>query len=98
MDANTPRTLRKGRVHLIGGVCSGIAEYFAVDVTIVRITFVVLALSGIGILLYLLLWLLMPAAESSGAGGEDVIGSGLRSMGADLTRIGDELKRPADTA
>jgi len=91
METNTARRLRKGRVHVIGGVCSGIAEYFAVDVTVVRIIFVLLALSGAGIVLYLLLWLLMPAGESSEAAGEDIIGSGLRSMGADLTRIGGEL-------
>jgi phage shock protein PspC (stress-responsive transcriptional regulator) len=91
METNTSRRLHKGRVHVIGGVCSGIAEYFAVDVTVVRIIFALLALSGAGIVLYLLLWLLMPAGESSEAAGEDIIGSGLRSMGADLTRIGAEL-------
>jgi len=61
METNTARRLRKGRVHMIGGVCSGIAEYFTVDVTVVRIVFALLALTGAGIVLYLLLWLLMPA-------------------------------------
>ncbi len=31
------RTLTKGRDRLVAGVCSGIAEYFGIDVTIVRI-------------------------------------------------------------
>lgn len=46
----------------IAGVCGGIGEYFNVDPTIVRIVFLLLLLPGgvPGILLYLLLWLLIP--------------------------------------
>ncbi|SET17819.1 PspC domain-containing protein [Prevotella sp. kh1p2] len=47
----------------IGGVCGGIAEYFDVDPTLVRITYVVLSIGSAafpGILVYLLLWLIMP--------------------------------------
>ena len=98
METNTPRTLRKGRAHVIGGVCSGLAEFFGVDVTVVRILFVVLAATGVGMLLYLLLWLLMPVGETSPSGGEEIVRSGLRSIGADISRIGSELKRPAGTA
>ena len=50
---------------ILAGVCSGIASYFAIDPVIVRIAFVVLAfLNGIGILLYILLWLIVPAATT----------------------------------
>ena len=43
------------------GVCGGIAEYYGIDPTIVRIVFVVLALGGgTGFVLYPLLWLIMP--------------------------------------
>jgi phage shock protein C len=46
---------------MIGGVCGGLAEYFRVDPTIVRIIAVVLAvLGGSGVLAYLLAWLIMP--------------------------------------
>ncbi|HEX2088810.1 MAG TPA: PspC domain-containing protein [Actinomycetota bacterium] len=45
----------------IAGVCGGIAEYFGVDATLVRIVFVVLALlEGVGILLYVVLWIVLP--------------------------------------
>ena len=54
----------------IAGVCAGIAEALGISVTVVRAAFVLLALppfSGIGIVLYLVLWFLMPAeAGSSG--------------------------------
>src|SRR5437764_11243954 len=42
---------------VIAGVCAGIAEALAVDVTLVRLVFALLALAGgAGILLYLALW------------------------------------------
>ncbi len=46
---------------MIGGVCGGIARYGNVDPTIVRLIFVLLALlGGHGILIYLILWLVIP--------------------------------------
>ena len=46
---------------MIGGVCGGIANYFNVDPTLVRVIAVVLALfGGGGIIAYLLAWLIMP--------------------------------------
>lgn len=52
----------------LGGVCGGIAEYFGIDATIVRIIFVVLSLPGgaPGILPYLILWLVIPQKPASG--------------------------------
>lgn len=45
----------------IGGVCGGIAEYFNVDPTLVRVITVALALLfGGGIIAYLLAWIIMP--------------------------------------
>lgn len=46
---------------MIGGVCGGIAEYLDVDPTVVRVLWVLVAfLAGTGILLYLILWIVMP--------------------------------------
>jgi len=46
---------------MIAGVCSGLAEYFDVDVTWVRIAFVVAVLAGAsGLLAYLVLWIAVP--------------------------------------
>ncbi len=45
----------------IGGVCGGIAEYFGIDPTLVRVLTVVLALLfGGGVIAYLLAWIIMP--------------------------------------
>ena len=45
----------------IAGVCAGLAEYLDIDVTIVRVLFLFFAFQfGGGLLLYLIMWLLMP--------------------------------------
>jgi phage shock protein C len=45
----------------IAGVCGGLADYFNVDVTLVRIIFVLLLLSaGPGLLIYIALWIAVP--------------------------------------
>lgn len=48
----------------ICGVCGGIAEYFNLDPTIVRLIFVILGLwSGAGVIFYIIAALLMPNEE-----------------------------------
>lgn len=49
---------------VLGGVCSGIAAYFHIDPVIVRILFVVFLFTGVGVLLYLLLWVFVPGNTS----------------------------------
>jgi phage shock protein C len=46
---------------MIGGVCSGLAEYFNMDPTLMRIIFVVLIFAkGLGLLAYIIGWILIP--------------------------------------
>lgn len=48
---------------MIGGVCSGLAAYFGIDVVWIRIIFILLALfKGIGFVIYIILWIATPAA------------------------------------
>jgi phage shock protein C len=48
---------------IVAGVCGGLAEYFVIDPVIVRLIFVLVTLtSGIGLLVYPILWLVMPKA------------------------------------
>ena len=53
----------------IAGVCGGLAEYFGMDATIIRIIAVILLLPGgfPGLLPYLILWLLIPKNENGKA-------------------------------
>lgn len=45
----------------IGGVCAGLAEYFGVDISVVRLLFVLaLVFKGGGFLIYVILWIVLP--------------------------------------
>ena len=45
----------------IAGVCAGFAEYFDLDVTVVRVVWLIVALfGGGGILAYIIAWIVMP--------------------------------------
>lgn len=49
---------------MIAGVCGGLAEYFELDPTIVRVLFVILGLwGGIGLLLYIAMMIIVPKRE-----------------------------------
>jgi phage shock protein C len=67
MDMQTQtRLTRSTSDKVIGGVCSGIAHYFGIDPVIVRLLAVALVFAGgISILLYPVLWLIMPTAYST---------------------------------
>lgn len=54
--------VRRSGNRAIAGVASGLAESLGVSTTIVRIAFVVTAILGPGVALYLLAWLLLPSA------------------------------------
>jgi phage shock protein PspC (stress-responsive transcriptional regulator) len=55
------RLYRSRDEKMIGGVCGGLAEYFNVDPTLVRLIWVIITLvGGAGVLLYVVLWVIMP--------------------------------------
>ena len=58
-----PEARRSGTDRMAGGVCGGLADYSGVDAVLWRAGFVGLTLvGGSGVLLYLLLWVLLPPA------------------------------------
>lgn len=65
--AGTPaRRLYKIREgSMVGGVCTGLGAYFNVDVTVIRLLFAVLIFTwGMGLLLYLVMYFLVPYAQT----------------------------------
>jgi phage shock protein C len=64
MPSNPLRRSRRNR--MIAGVCGGLAEWLGWDVTLVRVLYVVVSVLSVafpGILVYILLWILMPEGE-----------------------------------
>ena len=63
----TRRLYRSRTDRKLAGVCGGLAQYFNTDATLIRVLFVVLALlGGPGLVIYLLMWILVPE-EPEGA-------------------------------
>ena len=55
------RLYRSGNNRMLGGVCGGIAEYLDVDPTVIRLIWVIATVFfGIGLLLYIAAWIIMP--------------------------------------
>lgn len=64
MDFGNPPLRRSNDKRMIAGVMGGIAEHFDLNVTLLRVLYVVVSIFSAafpGILVYLLLWLLVPA-------------------------------------
>ncbi len=56
---------RDGNDKMLGGVCSGVAAFFNIDTVLVRVIFAVLLFgAGIGFLLYIILWIVVPESKN----------------------------------
>jgi phage shock protein C len=101
MQAPGNQTFFRGNDRILGGVCSGLAEGFHVEALWVRLAFVILAfLNGVGILLYIVLWVLMPEQAGYRPPGKTVF----ESMSSDVKRAWTDVRaqfggaRPATTS
>ena len=75
----------------IGGVCSGLAAYFDIDVTLIRIVFLALLLAGsFGFWLYLIIWIVAPKALTPAQKCEL---RGLETTAENLAKFTDSSKR-----
>jgi len=60
------RLLRSSTDRRIAGVCGGLADYFDLDATLIRVIWVLLLLcGGTGLLAYIILWIVVPLAPSA---------------------------------
>jgi phage shock protein C len=57
-----PRKLyRSQSQRMIAGVCGGLAEYFNLDATLIRVLFLILAVfGGSGLVIYIVMWIIVP--------------------------------------
>jgi phage shock protein C len=74
MSANPPvstkRLTRSRRHKMIAGVCGGLAEYFELDPTVVRVAYVLISIVSVafpGILAYIVLMFVMPPPDDTAA-------------------------------
>jgi phage shock protein C len=64
---------RKGR--MLAGVCAGAAEYFGIDVTLVRVIVAVVSVitGGAGVLAYLAAWIIIPGEGEKASIAENIV-------------------------
>jgi phage shock protein PspC (stress-responsive transcriptional regulator) len=96
-EINVPHTVsdfwatrphRRSDDRKIGGVAAAIGRRYAIDPVLVRVAFIVATIfSGMGLLLYLLGWLLLPAEGDRASGAESLLGRGRSSMSPVLTLV-----------
>lgn len=83
------RLYRSRDEQVIGGVCMGLSHYFDVDVTLIRLIWVVLALvGGSGVLAYFIAWIIIPEGSESGEVIEVSQGSSSTGVSGDTRTIG----------
>jgi phage shock protein C len=76
-DRNGSKVLMRPRDgRMLAGVCAGVADYFGLDVTLVRVIWAVLAVitGGAGILAYLVAWILIPNEGQQSSVAENTVG------------------------
>jgi phage shock protein C len=77
---------------VIGGVCAGLARYFGVDPVLMRLIFAALALvQGLGVIAYLIIWLVVPDEKDRELSGEDSIRANLDDMRAQVSQLGSRF-------
>ncbi len=60
------RLVRPINGRILAGVCAGIADWIGLDATLIRLIFLVLGfMTGSGLLIYIILWVIIPSANES---------------------------------
>ena len=78
---------------MIGGVCGGIAEYFGIDSTIVRLLFALIVISaGTGLVLYIILWIIVPTKSNVGLSSEEVMANNTKEVRESAKKMVNEVK------
>lgn len=61
------KRLYRSNDRILGGVAAGVAEYFGLDPSLLRIVWAAFLLSGVGVLFYFVCWIIIPPAPSTHA-------------------------------
>jgi phage shock protein C len=88
------RLYRSRSDRMLSGVCGGLGQYLGIDPTLVRLLFVLLTLGqGIGVLVYLALWLIVPLeGESGGIAAQETARAGAGEIAQRAHAMAEELR------
>ena len=92
---NETRLTRSETDRIIAGVCGGLATYINIDPVLVRLGFVILLFaSGIGLPIYLILWVIMPLADDLHRPNAEVMQHNIEEMGDTVSSSVNRFGRP----
>ena len=90
---NLKKLFRSETNKVIGGIAGGLGEYFDVDPTIIRLAFVLITLAGgSGVLIYLILWLIIPPLNKADTLNEETIRLNANEIKDKANLLADNLK------
>jgi phage shock protein C len=92
------RLYRSEKDRLLGGVCGGLAEYFGTDPILVRVIFVILTLfpAGLGIVAYIVLWIVVPQASSTELSAKEAVKENIEELKKTATEAGKKVEEHVD--
>jgi phage shock protein PspC (stress-responsive transcriptional regulator) len=78
---------------VIGGVCSGLAEFFGLDVALVRIAFVIAFMfASFGFWLYIILWIVLPDGQQTIDSGQQIFGQSQSQQSESVSKSESKVK------
>lgn len=88
------RRLYRSRTNrIVAGVCGGVGDYLAIDPTFVRVFFVLFAFAnGIGVLVYFLMWIIVPPEDARNVSLRDSARTGADEMVEHAHNVGENLR------
>jgi phage shock protein C len=88
------RFYRSEKDKIIGGVCAGIADYLNIDPVVIRIIFVVALLTeGFGLMLYIILWIVIPSENSKKESNKEIVEENTEEIVTNLKGVTKGLKK-----
>uniref|UniRef100_UPI004048AF32 PspC domain-containing protein n=1 Tax=Polaribacter sp. TaxID=1920175 RepID=UPI004048AF32 len=99
--SSSKKLFRDGDDKFLGGVASGIAHYFDVDTVWIRLAFILFAFSGFSIVTYIILWIVIPQAETTAEKlqmqGEDVTIDNIeKKIREEFSNVSEKIRNSAD--
>ena len=88
----TQKLYRSETDKMIAGVCGGLAKFFSVDATLVRLVFLLLLfLGGSGFVLYLILWIIVPRESFAAGTPQDVVHDNAQDIAQTARDLGQSI-------
>ena len=85
---------RSEKDKIVAGVCGGIAEYLNIDPVFVRILFLVALISeGFGVMLYIILWFIIPVESSIEKDSDEVIEENTKEIKENIVKVTKGIRK-----